>query len=394
MKREKKPYTIGLRSFQALKPYFIRTMKDRDVCCCKQHVEIALLCKAFAKCRQSQHLIGCTCQCIVCCPTVSTEVACIAHKYTLPSVRQFCALTLCKKGEDEAWYNRDCLVGVCEDCGPGLIDLCPGWEERLDREECVPWQTYEYVVLDDLPKPHSVKKTTNQRHDGEPNRPKKRLRLVNKLTSMFDFVQKVKSTVETFVKHDFYARWQAEQYQNCQKTFPRGTVLSSIDFAENYTFAAQDEVQSLHWDNRQITILVLITYRHQFNTEGDEPVVFDKFGQRITRFIEADYHFFVSDDNSHDTFFVQHSLEFHWRWMREQHFLVDRHIMWSDGCAAQFKACRPFSYVAKYYHDHGVPFMWCFHASGHGKGVQVTFTHDSCLIKLCRKLKLILSSQL
>jgi len=119
------------------------------------------------------------------------------------------------------------------------------------------------------------------------------------------------------VKHDFYARWQEEQYQNCLKTFQKGTIVSSIDFAENYTFAVQEEVQSLHWDNRQITILVLITYRHQHDREEDDPVVFNSNGEPITKFMEADYHFLIFDDNSHDTLFVQHCLEFHFQWMKE-----------------------------------------------------------------------------
>ncbi|KAL3688140.1 hypothetical protein R1sor_014449 [Riccia sorocarpa] len=37
------PIQIGFRSFQKLKPFYIRTMQDRNVCCCKQHVEMDLL---------------------------------------------------------------------------------------------------------------------------------------------------------------------------------------------------------------------------------------------------------------------------------------------------------------------------------------------------------------
>lgn len=162
LKKEKKSYTIGLRSFQAMKPYFVRTMKDRDVCCCKQHVEMQLLCKAFAKERQTNHPMGCVCQCdAICRPQQNSEPLesespgierpCIAHKYSLMSLIEWCAQALCPKGPEDAWHKRDCLVAICDDCGPGLIPLCP-WEERLDEEaKSVHWQTYEYVFLDELP---------------------------------------------------------------------------------------------------------------------------------------------------------------------------------------------------------------------------------------------------
>ena len=45
--------------------------------------------------------------------------------------------------------------------------------------------------------------------------------------------------------------------------FPRGIVVSSIDFSENYTFKPQNEIQTQHWDNRQITLLIHVTYRHR-----------------------------------------------------------------------------------------------------------------------------------
>lgn len=42
--------------------------------------------------------------------------------------------------------------------------------------------------------------------------------------------------------------------------FPLDTILSQIDFAENYSFEMQNEIQSMHWHSFQITILVHITF--------------------------------------------------------------------------------------------------------------------------------------
>ncbi|CAM6127423.1 unnamed protein product [Calypogeia fissa] len=88
-----------------------------------------------------------------------------------------------------------------------------------------------------------------------------------------------------------------------------------------------------------------------------------------TRDVIADYHFYISDDNKHDTLFVQHCMDLHHGWMKAQGINLDQHWVWSDGAASQFKSCRPFYYVSRYCHRFGARMKWFFHASGHGKGV-------------------------
>ncbi|CAM6098651.1 unnamed protein product [Calypogeia fissa] len=55
--------------------------------------------------------------------------------------------------------------------------------------------------------------------------------------------------------------------------------------------------------------------------------------------------------------------------MVDQQIRVEQHWVWSDGAASQFKACRPFYYVSRYFRRHGARMKWFFQASGHGKGV-------------------------
>ena len=45
------------------------------------------------------------------------------------------------------------------------------------------------------------------------------------------------------------------------KELPADAILSHVDFAENYSFEIQNEIQSMHWHSSHITILVHITYR-------------------------------------------------------------------------------------------------------------------------------------
>jgi hypothetical protein len=82
---------------------------------------------------------------------------------------------------------------------------------------------------------------------------------------------------------------------------PFDYILSHIDFAKNYTFQIQNEIQSMHWHSFQVTILVHITYKvNPTNGSNDE-------AQRLIK----DNHFYIYDDKEHDTLFVQHCLLHH-----------------------------------------------------------------------------------
>jgi hypothetical protein len=59
-----------------------------------------------------------------------------------------------------------------------------------------------------------------------------------------------------FVHQNFVSRWQDQQFKECLKHFPSDTIISMIDFAENYSFEIQNEMQSMHWHSYQVTILV------------------------------------------------------------------------------------------------------------------------------------------
>lgn len=128
-------------------------------------------------------------------------------------------------------------------------------------------------------------------------------------------------------------------------------VVSIVDFVENYAFKEQNEIQSMHWYTKQVTIFVLITY---FRIASGA--------------IKKTMHFFVSDDKQHDTLFVQHAFLLHAQWLRDQGLSFKKHWVWSDGAASQFKAKRPFYFVARYWSLTGMEMNWNFFCSGHGKG--------------------------
>ena len=52
------------------------------------------------------------------------------------------------------------------------------------------------------------------------------------------------------------------QFKHSHKIFPAGTILSVVDFAENYTFAAQKEIQSEYYHFDQVSIFGHVLYKH------------------------------------------------------------------------------------------------------------------------------------
>jgi hypothetical protein len=98
---------------------------------------------------------------------------------------------------------------------------------------------------------------------------------------------------------------------------PIDTILNCVDFSENYNMKVQEEIQSMHWRSTQISILVLITYR--INPLFDPTIHESRFLKEV--------HYFVYDDTSHDTLYVQHALMLHWDFLMGQGCFPLHHIV-------------------------------------------------------------------
>ena len=121
----------------------------------------------------------------------------------------------------------------------------------------------------------------------------KKIALVKSQVWVCDFLTDFYKKTESYVQHVHVARWQDEQYRKCRENFPIGTILSIVDFAENYTLQPQNEIQSQYYHSDQVSIMVHITYRH-----GPESSI-------NNRIIKKETNFDISDDRCHDLHYVQ-----------------------------------------------------------------------------------------
>jgi hypothetical protein len=121
----------------------------------------------------------------------------------------------------------------------------------------------------------------------------------------------------------------------------------------------------MHWHNKQVTILVHITYRENpdWSLESEEPLLLKEI------------YYYISDDRIHDSLFVQHCFMLNWKFLIEHGISHQSHIVWSDGCSSQFKLARVWYFISRYPNltssatfTNGCQMSWNYFGSGHGKG--------------------------
>ena len=113
-----------------------------------------------------------------------------------------------------------------------------------------------------------------------------------------------------------------------------------VDFAENYTFSTQKQIQSEYYHFDQVSIFVRVLYRHsQQDVDGIESTC-------DNRDAINEYHFYINDDRTHDTHFVQHCIEKKfYDSLKSRKVKFNEHWIWSNGCAGQFKSSRSFFWL-------------------------------------------------
>ena len=93
-----------------------------------------------------------------------------------------------------------------------------------------------------------------------------RLSKLEEKGSFHDLYDYISSIAPKFIKHCRIKRLQAQQYElDKQLAAEEGskTAILQMDFAENYSCATQDEVQSAHWNRSQVTLFTTVTWFRQ-----------------------------------------------------------------------------------------------------------------------------------
>jgi hypothetical protein len=126
----------------SLKSFYVKTLKDRFVSCCRHHVDFILLNDALNQMRLSRNLHdpNCSCSCVFCSldfdPDEMEQMPCIARHLTYKDITSLWHDCLCPKRKGDKWHQRHCLLGECNLCGPDrLLPLCP--EQEVESHNIV-----------------------------------------------------------------------------------------------------------------------------------------------------------------------------------------------------------------------------------------------------------------
>ena len=177
-----------------------------------------------------------------------------------------------------------------------------------------------------------------------------RTTLRTQVAEVDEFVDLLVYSIDSLSTHSFVARSQSRQLKAEKEKLDKDTCIILLDFAENYHYLVQDEVQGFHWNKDQFTLHPAVLY---YRNEAGE-VVHSCFS-------------FISDDLNHDTSFVYRLQELLCNFLRETMPNIKTIKYWSDGCAGQYKNYKNMINLCMHQEDFGLNATWSFFATSHGK---------------------------
>ena len=154
-------------------------------------------------------------------------------------------------------------------------------------------------------------------------------------------MEKLRGLSKKYLKHRTYV-------DNCTSVFPllkesySGKFIE-LDFSRNLSLRPKDDVQSPHFSGKQFTLHCAIIEPAQYR-----------------------YHYYISDDIKHDTFFVDYVV----RDIKAKHNIKGEDFwIQSDNAPTQYKNKHALSLYKKLADDFNLRIIRTYEATGHCKGV-------------------------
>lgn len=243
------------------------------------------------------------------------------HKYvpSLPDydngfVEQF----LCDEPKKDCWFGR------CDDCHGISIEKMNELIGDTPLNSNVSWMVWK-----------KDKKT-------------KRFEKVEENQKLSALLVHIVSISPQFLRHHFVKREQADTFNkyDLQRASDKqidDEGLLQIDFAENFVCESQDEIQSAHWNQRQLTLFTTALYHN------------DIMQSKV----------FVSDSSVHTKETV---VPYLYKILSSLPDSLKVLKIWSDGPTSQFKNKFIAATIAVLEEKFDIKIIWNFFATSHGKG--------------------------
>ena len=206
----------------------------------------------------------------------------------------------------------------------------------IDTSSEVEWCQWERVEQMTTSKKEKTKKRS------------KTMKKICKLGTVDKAFQSLEDQMPYFLQHVYVKRQQSAFFDGKKANLTQSEALVQVDFAENYTCKHQDEVQSAHWHQQQITLFTVAVWTNN--------------GSETT----CKSHVIVTDELSHEKKSVAVMMSHIIDQIVKNKAIKKVHVF-SDGPTSQFKN----KYIAHFLHQLRafVSIEWHYFATSHGKGV-------------------------
>ena len=143
---------------------------------------------------------------------------------------------------------------------------------------------------------------------------------------------------------------QSSYLKQCKEDLKDDEVVILLDFAENYKFVIQDEVQSYHWNQQSCSLHPVVLYYKNNGILAEDSICF------------------ISDDLNHDVDFVNKVMSMTATHIKEKiSDKITKIRYFSDGCAGNIKIVNILLICAFMKLDFNYNCEWSFFATSHGK---------------------------
>lgn len=285
-KRQNPQSKVGLSTFFSWRPKFVllSSQTPHNVCVCKKHLNFSFLVEAIRTCT----------------------------KQFPPSYKDLLNKVCCDKKKENCMFNE------CSKCKYDVTLLLP---PNIDFNLTAKRKKWEEI-------------------EGY-------LQVTEKVCSLEDLLIEINSQLPSFKMHCFIKRIQYEYFEECKNRGDESEAVIQVDFAENASLTAQNQIQSAHWRERHVTVFTCVIW----STSKTESLVI------------------ISDDLDHSKYAVWTFLKLIGNFIQEEFPQVDHLIIFSDNAASQFRSKYTVSNLCKLEDDLNCQFVeWTTFAASHGKG--------------------------
>lgn len=168
------------------------------------------------------------------------------------------------------------------------------------------------------------------------------------LSTVHGVFDELKAQLKYFLIHTFVKRAQADTFNNLKSAVDGSNILIQLDFSENASLLAQNEIQSAHWSHSQATVFTAYAWISESLRESCV---------------------IVSDDLEHTKTQIYCYINYLLNYLKQTYPDIANVSVFSDGTSAQFKNRYMFSCLHMLEQNFKIKLTWNFFATSHGKGV-------------------------